>query len=171
MKTKLLILCGIPFSGKSTLATELEKYGFKRIDLDIVKTDLLGKDAIDSSINQSTWDKIYNEMYSQINSSLKSGVSVVHDTGNFTIYERSLISKIATKLGIPYYTIYVATPADTARLRMTTNRETNSRFNVTDESFASAVNEMETPNQNENPLTYNESDDVGDWVTKNELNT
>jgi predicted kinase len=91
---KLIILCGIPFSGKSTLAKELaDKLGAIRIDLDEVKFDLFGKGIHDSEIDQSGWDKIYQEMYKKIETALKERQTVIHDTGNFTKYERNLISK------------------------------------------------------------------------------
>jgi predicted kinase len=100
---KLYILCGIPFSGKTTLANELVKrLSFTRIDLDEVKFDLFGKDITDEEIDQSGWDKIYQEMYKKIEEALQNGKTVIHDTGNFTKYERSLISDIAKKVGVEY---------------------------------------------------------------------
>ena len=59
---KLYILCGIPFSGKTTLAKEIAKQkGFTRIDLDDVKFDLFGKYIQDKDLKQEDWDKIYQK--------------------------------------------------------------------------------------------------------------
>jgi predicted kinase len=85
VKNKLLILCGIPFAGKSTLADKLvSNYGFSRVDLDEIKFELFGKDIDDDQFTQSQWDRVYQQMYQQIESLLKKGKSVIHDTGNFT---------------------------------------------------------------------------------------
>jgi len=46
-------MCGIPFSGKSTLSKKIaEKLGFVRIDLDEVKTELLGQ-IMDEGVSQN----------------------------------------------------------------------------------------------------------------------
>ncbi len=52
----------LPFSGKSTLTRQLvEKLGFVRTDLDEVKFEMLGNDTKDDQIDQTGWDKIYQE--------------------------------------------------------------------------------------------------------------
>lgn len=96
MSNKLYIFCGIPFSGKSTLAKELAKRtGFTRIDLDEVKFGMFGKDITDFELQQKDWDVIYQEMYRQIKVALSSGQTVILDTGNFTKHERGLVRQIA----------------------------------------------------------------------------
>jgi len=63
IKNKLYILCGIPFSGKSVLANKIvERFGYTRIDLDEVKFQIFGQSITDGEIDQSGWDKIYQEM-------------------------------------------------------------------------------------------------------------
>jgi len=97
MINKLYILCGIPFSGKSTLAKKIvKKLRFVRIDLDEVKFDIFGPSVTDAEIDQSGWDKIYQEMYRRIRESLTAGKTVVHDTGNFTKSERGVVKKSPT---------------------------------------------------------------------------
>jgi predicted kinase len=164
---KLYILCGIPFSGKTTLANELVKrLSFTRIDLDEVKFDLFGKDITDEEIDQSGWDKIYQEMYKKIEEALQNGKTVIHDTGNFTKYERSLISDIAKKVGVEYKTIFVYTPIPIARQRLLKNRETNERFDVTDKAFDETVAEMEPPGEDENAITYDSSEFLEEFIKK-----
>jgi predicted kinase len=169
MKTnKLYILCGIPFSGKTTLSKELEKtLGFKRVDLDEVKFELFGSDVKDSGINQEGWDKIYQEMYKLIEESLVKGQTVLHDTGNFTKHERDLVKNIASKLGIEAITIFVNTPVAVARERLLQNRRINHRFDVTDEDFESTVNEMEQPAESEKHIVYEFETPVDRWIDNN----
>ena len=88
---RLYIFCGIPFSGKTTIAKKVaDKFGFVRIDLDDIKFDLFGKNARDEELKQTDWDKIYAKMYEEIKNNLKNGKTVINDTGNFTKQERIL---------------------------------------------------------------------------------
>jgi len=168
MKSKLYILCGIPFSGKSTLAAKIvDKFGSTRIDLDQIKDELIGREIIESQIDQKSWDRIYTEMYLRIGQALAAGQSVIHDTGNFTVYERSLVSKIASKLNIPFTTIYVDTSTEVAYKRLVSNRLTKSRFNISDKSFYDAVTEMEIPGPSEHTVIYNPNDNLDSWLSKN----
>ncbi len=153
MTNKLYILCGIPFSGKTTLAKRMaEKLSFFRIDLDEVKFDLFGPNILDTQIDQSGWDKVYTEMYRRIKQSLIAGKTVVHDTGNFTRQDRGKVQAIAKELGIETITIFVNIP--------------KTRFDVADEDFQSTVKELEPPDENEKHLVFNWTDDVELWLEK-----
>lgn len=164
---KLYILCGIPFSGKSTLAKAISsKKGFQRVDLDEVKFEMYGNDVNDEDLQQNDWDLIYQKMYQIIEDFLKQGKTVVHDTGNFTKYERKLVSQIADKLGIETLTIFVDTPKSTAYERLIQNRRTKSRFDVTSDDFENTVAEMEPPLEDENVLVFKANDDVDLWINE-----
>lgn len=168
MKQQLLLLCGIPFSGKSTLANQLvQKLGVVRVDLDEIKFELFGTKISDDQINQDGWDSIYQEMYVRIESLLKTGVSVVHDTGNFTVYERGLVQHIATTLSLPFVTVFVDVPVEVARKRMEQNRISKQRFDITDAAFQEAVDEMEPPTEIENQIIFSSDDDVETWLKNN----
>ena len=165
---KLYILCGIPFSGKTTLAKEIIKFpNFVRIDLDEIKFEMFGNGVKDSDINQEDWDKIYQEMYKRIENALKQEVNVVHDTGNFTKYERGLIRDIASKLNLETITIFVDTPKNVAYQRLLENRKTNQRFDVIDEDFRSTVAEMEIPREDENTIVFETTNDPETWAQGN----
>lgn len=167
--TTLYILCGIPFSGKSTLAKQMvQDLNLKRIDLDEVKFNLFGRDTIDENLKQEDWDKIYQKMYRTIQKDLENGIGLVHDTGNFTKYERGLIRKIAEKVGgVKIVTIFVDTSYEIAKQRLIDNREKKHRFNVSDESFESAVVEMEKPGEDENFLIYDAKIPASEWIKEN----
>lgn len=152
---KLIILCGIPFSGKTHFAQHLEKAkNYKRVDLDEIKFELYGTSILDHDIDSVGWDTIYQEMYARIKRYLDHGHTVIHDTGNFSIYERGLINKIALDMNIPFVTIFINTDKEIARKRLIENRKSKKRFNVTSVDFENSVNEMERPTEQENPLTY-----------------
>ena len=166
---KLYILCGIPFSGKTTLAKAIEKeMGYVRVDLDEVKFEMYSKDALDVDLKQEDWDRVYQEMYKRIESLLRQGKTVIHDTGNFTRHERTLVKQIAEKVGgVEIYTIFVDTPYEIARQRLLTNRRKGKRFDVSDKDFETTVREMETPGPDENTLVYKYNTPINEWIKEN----
>jgi len=165
MSNKLYILCGIPFSGKTTLARRMvNKFGFTRIDLDEVKFNLFGSSITDSEIDKSGWDRVYQVMYKEIEDSLKLGKTVIHDTGNFTKNERVLVKKIADDLGIESITIFVDTPEKEAYKRLLMNRNNKERFDVSDADFKSTTIEMEIPDVDEKHFIYKWTDDFDSWA-------
>ena len=137
------------------------------VDLDEVKFDMYGQDIRDENLKQNDWDKIYQEMYKQIERLLKDGKNVVHDTGNFTKHERGLIRNIGDKVGVKTITIFVDTPHNTAKMRLEENRKNNQRFNISDEAFKNASAEMEIPGEDENTLIYNTSIPAQEWINQN----
>ncbi len=161
----LYIFCGIPFSGKTVLTKELaSRLGYTRIDLDEVKEELFGQDVADAEIDASGWDTVYAKMYGQIARALRNGQTVIHDTGNFTRFERAKVREIAEKLGAAVLTVFVDTPAPVASRRLMANRQTPSRFDVTDEDFASSVEEMEPPDHSEPHIIFKDGENLSEWI-------
>lgn len=168
MANKLYILCGIPFSGKTTLAKKMEdKLNVTSIDLDAIKFEFFGKEATDAQIGKEGWNRIYQEMYQRIKDSLSSGRSVVHDTGNFTKYERDLVRKIAEEQKIEAVTIYIDIPTAEAYKRLINNRQSKVRFDVPDDDFYGVVEEMEVPEASEKHLIIKWNDSFDQWINAN----
>ncbi|MBA3724488.1 MAG: ATP-binding protein [Candidatus Levybacteria bacterium] len=166
-KPILYILCGIPFSGKSTLAQKLAKQlGFVRVDLDEVKFEMFGDDIQEEEIDQAGWNKVYHEMYKRIRDNLQEGKVVLHDTGNFTKYERDLVRKEAEKVGVVSKVLFVKVPVETARERWVENKRTKKRFDISKEAFEEAVDEMEEPSVEKNVIGYNNNDSLDDLIRK-----
>lgn len=165
---KLYIFCGIPFSGKTTLAKIVaEKFNYFRVDLDEVKFELFGKGISDRDLEQKDWNAVYQEMYKKIESLLRRGDTVIHDTGNFTKYERDLIKQIADKLEVPTVIVFVDTTREVAYERLLSNRNTKDRFDVDDGDFDSAVKEMEVPTYEDNVIVFHQGEGVDDWIRNN----
>ncbi len=165
---KLYILCGIPFSGKTTLAKQVvRKRRYTRIDLDDIKFEIYGNGIKDEELKQTDWDIVYQRMYKMIDDALIEGKTVIHDTGNFTKHERGLVKQIADKLNIDTIMIFVDTPSSVAYERLLKNRSANKRFDVSDNDFNETVKEMEPPTADENPLIFHYDEAVDSWIDKN----
>ncbi len=161
---KLYIFCGIPFSGKTTIAKRLEKkLGFVRIDLDDIKFSLFGNAITDDQVDQDGWNNVYQKMYGEIENNLKQGKTVINDTGNFTKHERSLVKNIGDKLGIEVIEVFIDTPVKVAKERWLKNKDTRKRFDVSEEDSNSAITEMEPP-EGENIITYKYPEPVDKWI-------
>jgi predicted kinase len=164
---KLYIFCGIPFSGKTTIAKELEKAkGFKRIDLDEIKFSIFGNNIEDEQVDKDGWDKVYKNMYKEIEDNLKEGKTVVNDTGNFTKNERSLVKNIADRLGVETVEVFIDTPVEVARQRWMENKKTIKRFDVSDKDMNLSINEMEPPLGKE-VITYKYPQPINRWIANN----
>jgi uridine kinase len=54
---RLIIICGLSFAGKSTLANEISaRFGYTEVDVDETKLDLYGPGIDDEQLTQDEWD-------------------------------------------------------------------------------------------------------------------
>lgn len=165
--TKLFIICGLSFAGKSTLGNAIAaRLDCAKVDIDDTKFDLYGRDAQDDALARADWERIYAETYRRIEEHLASGRTVVHDSGNFSKAERLVAHEIAARQGATVVTIYVDTPQEITRRRLHANREVNTRLDVSDKDFEEAVQAMEPPAADEQPLVFHYGDDRDRWISE-----
>jgi predicted kinase len=105
-------------------------------------------------------------MYQDIERELKLRKTVIHDTGNFTKNERTLVKNIADKLGVESTTIFVSIPVDIAKQRLIKNRLNPIRFDVTDNDFENTIKELEIPNNSEKHFVFNYNENINNWIDK-----
>lgn len=167
-KPMLYILCGLPFSGKTTLAKELVKrFGFIRVDLDQINTERgLGSKSNDD-ISDEDWKITYDESYKRVERVLAQGKIVINDTANFTRKQRDKLRTIATNHNITTKVIYVNVPNETARKRWQENRITKQRYDVRDEGFAEVADNFQVPTKEENVIFYDQTVPLDEWIEKN----
>jgi predicted kinase len=165
---KLIIICGISFAGKSTLADAIsQRFGYAQVDVDDMKFQLYGPEAKDEELSRADWERIYDETDKLIEHYLQSGKSVVDASRNFRKRERQKARQIATNLKAEVVTIFVNTPESIARQRLLENRKRQSRLDVTDKDFATILEVFEPPAADENPLVFCYSDQIESWIAKN----
>lgn len=165
---KLIIICGISFAGKSTLAKSLsEKFGFSEIDVDEVKLKIFGNNVNDDDLTSQDWDKLYKETDKLIEEHLKSGKTVIDASRNFKKAERQRLRKIANLLDIEVITIFVNTPSDIAWERWNANKKNQTRRNVTEKDFEDTLKMMEEPEADEKPLIFSGMENINSWIVNN----
>ena len=111
----IIILVGLPASGKSTFAHNLEKvikkkfieFDFIIIDPDIIRGDIM-KGNFDPSMEHLVREKNLN----LIKKALKEKNIVISDDLNYYASMRHDIKEIAEKFGVLYFTIHITTPLE-----------------------------------------------------------
>lgn len=112
-KNKLLVLMGLPASGKSALCTFLEKAGAVRVNRDAIRKRLYGDEAI-----YGDYKVVNAEYYKELRAALAQGGIVVSDNVNTTIYHRKGTIAAARELGYTDITIvWLDVPLDVCLAR------------------------------------------------------
>jgi predicted kinase len=162
----LLIVCGLPFAGKSTLGKAIrERFGYEEVDVDETKFLLYGPDTRDEDLAADDWTRIYAETDRLIEKHLRSGKTVIDASRNFAKEERAAAKGIADKAGVPILTIYVDTAEETVRQRLLKNRLQPTRRDLSDSDFEEAVAAMQPPTADENPLVFHDPGDIDRWIS------
>lgn len=166
--SRLFIICGISFAGKSTLGKLLaEQFGYAEVDVDDVKFQLYGPDAKDEDLSHADWVRIYAETDHLIEDYLRTGKTVIDASRNFRKSERQLARQIATRLDAEVVTIFVDTPEAIAYQRLCENRKMRLRRDVTDKDFAEILQVIEPPTADEHPLIFHHGDQIENWIAEN----
>lgn len=84
-KPKLIVMVGLPGSGKSTYAKELIKN--KKADI-ILSSDSIREELTGDENNQTVNDKVFKLLYQRMNDYLTEGKSVIIDATNTTLKSR-----------------------------------------------------------------------------------
>ena len=165
--SKLIVICGLSFAGKSTLADAIcGAYGHVQVDVDVTIEELYGPEVADDDLAPEDWDRIYTATDSRIEAHLRDGDSVVDASRNFQRFERDRARAIAIRTEAELVLIHVDTPEEIARLRWAANRAKQTWRDVSDEAFEQIIAVMAPPTADENALIFHHDDDLDRWVSK-----
>lgn len=163
--TKLYIMTGLPYSGKSTLTKNLvDRFGFSVASMDAVIDE---KNYEIEEMTQDDWNYVYSEGYKRLEKMLTEGKTVILDLGNLKRSERNTARKIAESMNIPYKLIYVNTSPEIIKERRLQNMETKERGHLEDVSMQRALKMFQEPTEDENPIIYNAEIDLEKWIQEN----
>jgi predicted kinase len=162
----LIILCGQPYAGKTTLGSAIvAKLRYETVDVDVTKDQLYGPGRKDDDLTHEQWVRIYAETDQQIGDYLYAGHSVVDDSRNFRKFERVHARVVADRCGASLVTIYVKTPEEILRQRLHENRRNPTRHDIEDDVFEQLLTLFEPPTEDEYPLVLNYGDRLEAWIT------
>jgi predicted kinase len=165
-ESTLYIMCGLPFSGKTTLAQSLAT----QCDLVHLDVDAFARERSllpEEGINDEQWGHIFRQVYEQVATLLASGQSVVVDAVNFDKAGRNRFRMLAQRSGSSVYVIYVNLPIAEIERRRQANQAKAERPPVRDEDFVELVTQFEIPTMEENLLIYNGVQSISEWIQNN----
>ncbi len=151
---RLVVLCGLPFAGKSTLARALAPtLGAVHLELDAVNSERgLGRDGV--PISRAQWVATYREGRRRLEDHLAAGRTVVYDAVTFRWAHREQLRRVARRHGADGVVVWVATPVAEIGRRRRANRERPTRRDVRPEDFALVARGFEPPRPEEAALVY-----------------
>lgn len=106
MIPKLLVLVGLPASGKSTYAEELAK----RHDANIHSSDSIREELSGDINNQNINDLVFKTLHNRIKEDLKNGKSCIYDATNINYKRRMAFLNELNKIPCEKHCCFIATP-------------------------------------------------------------
>ena len=162
---KLYIMCGLAFSGKSTLGRKIAEY----YSADLVSFDKLWVEKDKEKPvpkNAEGWRYIRDVAQERVLAHLKAGKSVVYDDNNPRKEHREELKKVAKEAGVTAVVIYLDTPLDIIRAREKANRASQDRHDVEPENFEKVLKDMEVPTTDEDVIIFTPEMNMGDFIKK-----
>jgi predicted kinase len=162
-KSTLYLMCGLPFSGKTTLAHALaDRYGFVHLDLDaLARARSLFPDE---GVRDEQWGEIFDDVYQQVAAILAGGESVVVDAVNYDRAGRDRFRTIAQQSDSPFYVIFINLSLQEIERRRQANQATPVRPPVRQQDFVELATEFEVPIPKENLLIYDGTQSIPEWI-------
>ena len=113
-----ITLCGMPASGKSTLASKIDQallgedrlHPAQRIDIDVLRTDFYKGAGIDAMFSPEHEASVRETKIKEIVADLERGKSVIDDDMNYFRSMRKEIAEACCKARVHYAIIHVTTP-------------------------------------------------------------
>ncbi len=162
---RLFLLCGLAFSGKTTLARAIaRRLPLAYLSLDEINTER-GLRPGGEGLPGEAWEGSHAVAEARLAAALESGRSaILDDTGCFR-WLRDRYRELARRHGCHTVVIFVDTPVEELRARITNNARTSNRSSITDEVFTRHVAEFEPPGPDEDTVIFTPSDDIEAWIT------
>jgi len=161
---RFFLLCGLAFSGKTTLARAIaERLSLTYVSLDDINAGR-GLRPGGEGLPVEEWERSHAIAESRLAASFNSGRgAVLDDTGCFR-WLRDRYRERALRHGVPTTVIFVEVPLDVICARIAANAREGARTGITDAVFARHIAEFDTPQPDESTLRFSPSDEIEDWI-------
>jgi predicted kinase len=163
--SSVLILCGIQFTGKTTLARALAMLrGWAHVSSDEIVESLL--ESVDGEISEEQWSEAFHISLKRVAESLARGQSVVYDSTAFERVTRDQIRAIARQYDASARVVYFTLPVAEANRRRIENQLHPQRHDVSEKGFWELVNSLEPPTADESILIFDGTLDAATWIER-----
>jgi adenylate kinase family enzyme len=163
---KIYIMCGLPFSGKSTLSKEISDYlAIPRISFDEEWQEEEKKNGKIPGVDGIEQWKFVSQLCEQkVSESLKRGISVIYDNLGDNSTNRNHIKDLAQQNQSEAIIIYLDISKEEVIRRRELNLKSQERNQVSDENFDRAISSFEPPTETENIIKYTPNQDIKLWL-------
>lgn len=151
--SRVFLLCGRSFSGKSTLAARLAAAtGALVVSLDALNLErgLVSGDGVSAE----EWGKTHEEARRLLARGLAEGRDVVFDDTACFRFLRDDVRRVATAAGAETVLLFLDVPRSELEARRAEAALTGNRVPVREEVFARHVDEFEEPGPDEAPIRF-----------------
>ncbi|MEH2273387.1 MAG: ATP-binding protein [Nostoc sp.] len=163
MKT-LYLLCGLAFSGKSTLAKAIVDYlncAYVSLD-DINKERGLGFGG--DGIPVEEWENTHQIAISILDNLMQLEQDIILDDTNCFRWLRDRFREVAKRHNYKSKVIYLDISLEEIYIRMQMNEQIKKRQGIKKEIFAQLIQSFQPPEVDENILLFNNESTIKDWL-------
>ena len=161
----LIALCGLAFSGKSTIA--------RRLAVEL-PAELISCDAINAErgfdggtvMDDREWEKTSLEAARRAGSILAAGRNVVVDDTFSHRFLRERFRKVAADAGASFVLLFVDTPVETIEARIADNARTRRRGHIEPDVFGHHRARFQFPDADERPVRIASGGDLDSWLAR-----
>lgn len=161
---RFFLLCGLAFSGKTTLARAIaRRLSFAYVGLDEINAER-GLPPGGEGLPAEEWERSHAFAETRLTAAFASGHgAVLDDTGCFR-WLRDRYRQLATRSGLDTTVVFVDAPLELIRSRIAENTRAPRRDPITDEVFARHVAEFEPPQPDEQFVRFTPPDEIEHWI-------
>jgi len=162
-KSKLVGMCGVSFSGKTTLAKRIAaRMNAKYVSLDEINEErsLFGGDGIPPE----EWEKTSAMAMGRIQKLLNDGNHVVLDDTLCFRWLRDRYSNFANECSAQFILVHTAIPMMEIENALVANSETKQRRSISLDVFRQHVISFEYPALDETAIIFDRSDSLDQWL-------
>ena len=163
---KIYLLCGAPFSGKTTLAQMVaSKTQSRYVSMD----DVMRQRGFDLSQLQpeEEWGKTHRICVQRIDTLMGEGVSIVFDDTNYLKGLRDVFKTLAARHSYDVTIIYLDISLQELERRRKNVLLAGGRNTLSDEAFYPIIEGFEIPDESEHPLIYDGTLNRDEWIEQN----
>lgn len=163
MPRELIALCGLAFSGKSTIARRVAA---------VTGAGLISHDAINAArgfdggteMDDSEWEKTSLMAAAQARAMLLAGRGVVIDDTFSHRFLRDRFRQVAAASAVPFVLLFVDTPLAVIEARIADNVRTQDRSHIAPDVFAHHRDRFQFPGDDESPVRLAGAADLERWL-------
>jgi len=165
MKT-LYIMCGVGFSGKSTLSKMIAEH----LHATLVSQDgMFFEKEKELNLNvdsEEQWKMLLGMCRDKIKEELGKGNSVVFDDTSLRFSHREKLRNIAKEADAESKVVFLDTPIEIQKQRQEHNKNTKERHDVKQEYLDQTIAELEVPTLDENVIVVKPGYDFDEVISR-----